>query len=145
MRASRPGGRIILEDDDHDVIRLWPEPLGFGPLWNAYIRTYDRLGNDPFVGRRLVSLLYQAGARPSRNTWLFFGSCAGMPTFGLSVANMIGLLDGAKELIVSNGLLDLDQFEGAIAHLDEWKQRSDAAMWFAIAWAEGIRPEGGRQ
>lgn len=139
VKAVRPGGRIVLEDDDHDVIRLWPEPLGFGPLWNAYIRTYDRLGNDPLVGRRLVSLLYQAGAKPARNTWLFFGSCAGMPTFGLSVDNMVGLLEGARELIISHGLLELTQFEGAIDHLRDWKYRPDAAMWFGIAWAEGIK------
>src|SRR5262249_2100513 len=54
IRAVRPGGRIILEDDAHDTHCLWPEPPGFGRLWSAYLRTYDRLGNDPFVGRRLV-------------------------------------------------------------------------------------------
>ena len=24
----RPGGRIVLADDDHDILRLWPEPPG---------------------------------------------------------------------------------------------------------------------
>ena len=64
IRAVRPGGRIILQDDAHDTHRLWPEPPGFGRLWSAYLRTYDRLGNDPFVGVRLVSLLVEAGAVP---------------------------------------------------------------------------------
>src|SRR5262249_46226556 len=53
VRAVRPGGRIVLQDDDRDVLRLWPEPPGLRPLWQAYMRTYDRLGNDPIVGRRL--------------------------------------------------------------------------------------------
>src|SRR5712691_9698407 len=66
VRAVHPGGRIVLADDDHDVLRLWPEPPGFSDLWNAYVRTYDRIGNDPFVGRRLVSLLHDAGAQPRR-------------------------------------------------------------------------------
>jgi ubiquinone/menaquinone biosynthesis C-methylase UbiE len=74
VRAVRPGGRVILADDDHDVLRLWPEPPGFGPLWQAYIRTYDRLGNDPYVGRRLIELLHKAGAPPARSNWLFFGA-----------------------------------------------------------------------
>src|SRR4051812_44290168 len=26
VRAVRPGGRIILEDDPHDTLRLWPDP-----------------------------------------------------------------------------------------------------------------------
>src|SRR5207248_381216 len=71
VRAVRPGGRIILEDDDHDVLRLWPEPLGVRLLWEAYMRTYDRLGNDPYAGRRLVEWLHRAGAAPVRNTWIF--------------------------------------------------------------------------
>lgn len=141
VRAVRPGGRIILEDDDHDIMRLWPEPPGFGPLWNAYIRTYDRIGNDPYVGRRMVWLLYKAGASPTRNTWLFFGSCAGNLSFEASVENMIDLLNGAREGIVADGILDASSFDDGIEALKAWKDRPDAAMWFAIAWAEGVRRE----
>src|SRR5947199_5955111 len=49
LRAVRPGGRIILEDDPHDTLRLWPDPPGFSRLWTTYMRTYDRLGHDPFT------------------------------------------------------------------------------------------------
>jgi len=137
VRAVRLGGRIVLEDDDHDLIRLWPEPPGFGPLWNAYTRAYDRLGNDPYVGRRMVSILYQAGAQPVRNTWIFFGSCAGNPHFEACVENMVGLLNGVRDNIA--GLLEGDSFQVGVANLQAWKHRPEAAMWFAIAWAEGVR------
>jgi hypothetical protein len=120
-------------------MRLWPEPPGFGPLWQAYIRTYDRLGNDPSVGHRLVSLLYSAGAAPARNTWIFFGSCAGNPAFDPLVENLIGLLRGAQETCIEAGLMDRSYMDDGIAALESWKQRPDAAMWFAISWAEGIR------
>ena len=140
LRAVRPGGRIVLADDDHDVMRLWPEPPGFGPLWNAYMRTYDRLGNDPYVGRRLVSLLHEAGATPRRNTWVFFGNCAGDPAFDVTVENLIGVVRGARQAIVSHGLLDPELFDEAIEALKKWGGRPDAAVWYAIAWAEGLRP-----
>src|SRR5215210_4352447 len=81
VRAVRPGGRIVLEDDDHDLLRLWPEPPGFAALWQAYQRGYEHLGNDPVIGRRLVSLLVEAGAKPVRNAFVFFGSCAGEAHF----------------------------------------------------------------
>lgn len=55
VRAVRRGGRVVLADDDHQVLRLWPEPPGFVELWQAYIRTYEHLVCDSFVGRRLVS------------------------------------------------------------------------------------------
>src|SRR5215510_5257091 len=32
VRALRPGGRIVLEDDPHDTLRLWPDPPGFQHL-----------------------------------------------------------------------------------------------------------------
>ena len=62
--VRREYSRIILADDDHDVLRLWPEPPGLTDVWRAYQRSYDRHGNDPIVGRRLVQLLHQAGAQP---------------------------------------------------------------------------------
>lgn len=139
VRAARPGGRIVLEDDLHDVMRLWPEPPGFGPLWQAYLRSYDRLGNDPHVGQRLVSLLWEAGAAPVRNTLVFFGSCSGSPEFAAFVENTVGILHTAREEILTGGLLDREAFAQGIAGLRAWKERSDAAMWFAIAWAEGVK------
>lgn len=139
VRAVRRGGRIVLADDDHDVLRLWPEPPGFMPLWQAYIRTYDRLGNDPFVGRRLVSLLHTAGALPVRNTWIFFGSCSGSPAFPGVVENMTRILIGAREAILSTARLDQKWFDQGIAALKKWSGLPDAALWFAMCWAEGSR------
>jgi SAM-dependent methyltransferase len=139
IRAVRPGGRIVLEDDDHDVIQLWPEPPGFNLVWPAYIRTYDRLGNDAYVGRRLVALLHEAGAQPRRNTWIFFGSCAGHAAFEALALNMIRILEGARETILAQALLDRDYFDAAIAAMYAWMRRSDAALWFSICWAEGVR------
>jgi SAM-dependent methyltransferase len=139
FRAVRPGGRIILADDDHDLLRLWPEPPGFMALWRDYIRTYDRLGNDPFVGRRLVSLLSRAGAKPVRNAYLFFGGCAGQPVFPAIVENAAEILLGARAAILDVANLDASSFDEGIAAFRAWRKRPDAAFWYAISWAEGVR------
>jgi SAM-dependent methyltransferase len=139
-RAVRPGGRIILEDDDHDLMRLWPEPPGFTALWQAYQRSYELLGNDPQVGRRLVSLLVEAGAEPARNAFVFFGSCAGEPHFPHYVENLIGVINGARATVVEAGLLGAASFDAAIAALREWSRGAAATIWYAVAWAEGRRP-----
>jgi SAM-dependent methyltransferase len=140
VRAARPGGRIVLQDDDHDILRCWPEPPGFAVLWRAYQRTYDRLGCDPYVGRRLVSLLHDAGAVPVRCTLLFFGGCAGEPSFPGLMQNLSGLLAGAREAIVSGGLLGAKEFDDGLEALNAWAVRPDAAFWYGIFWAEGVRP-----
>jgi hypothetical protein len=139
VRAVRPGGRIILADDDHDVIRLWPEPPGFYDLWRAYIRTYDRIGNDPFIGRRLVQLLHDAGAAPKRNTIIFFGGCAGMEIFDVLTANMIGVVKTARETILSMSLYDPDLLDVTLRAYETWARRPDAAIWFGMSWAEGVK------
>jgi SAM-dependent methyltransferase len=138
-RAVRPGGRIVLQDDDHDVLRIWPEPPGLRALWQAYMRTYDRLGNDPIVGRRLVALLHEAGARPVRSTWLFFGACAGEESFPAFVENLHSILEFAREAIVSAGLLGREEVDETLAQIQRVGKRPDSAFWYAVAYAEGIR------
>jgi len=140
VRAARPGGRIVLQDDSHDVMRLTPEPSGFSALWNAYIRSYDRVGNDPLIGHRLVALLHEAGAKPTRNTWLFFGSCAGQTDFRAYVENLIIILQGVRQTLLDMSLTDATVFDETIAAVRRWMQRPDAAFWYAISWAEGVRP-----
>ncbi len=142
VRAVKPGGRIVLEDDDHDVLRLWPEPPGFRELWGAYARSYDRLGNDPYVGRRLATLIHQAGGQPRRNHWLFFGACSGDPHLGPLVENMATLLEEARQPIVVGGMVEAKAFDAALATLRAWGDRPDVGIWFARCWAEGVR--GGR-
>jgi len=138
-RAVRPEGRIVLEDDDYDVLRLWPEPPGFTALYRAYLRSYELLGNDPFVGRRLVALLHQAGATPVRTTAMPYGACRGMAAFDACVENLIRQIDGAGRTILEGGLLDPSSFESGLNALRDWQRTPDAAVWYGFAWAEGKR------
>ena len=137
VKAVRPGGRIVLMDDDHANFRLWPEPVGFHSLWQAYVRLYDRFGNDPYVGRRLVSILHDSGVKEIRNTCVFFGGCSGNPIFPSVVDNLIGVLEGAREAIVSEGLLNSKSFFNTIDNIREWGELPQAALWYAACWAEG--------
>jgi hypothetical protein len=139
VRAVKKGGRIILADDDQDIGRIYPDVPEFTELWNAYMETYRLLGNDPIVGRKLVSLLHEAGVRPVRNTWVFFGSCAGYPSFTIYIDNIFAVIAQAKEQMVQQKLFDEKKFDRAMASLHEWRQKPDAALWYAVSWAEGTK------
>jgi ubiquinone/menaquinone biosynthesis C-methylase UbiE len=139
VRAACPGGRIVLADDDHPLLRHWPPIPGFDPLWSAYQEAFRRLKTDPEIGQRLVALLHDAGARPRRNTWVFFGSCAGSETWAPLVANLLGVLRTAKATILEHRLLAPEAFDLAMQEIARWKERPDAAFWLAIAVAEGVR------
>jgi ubiquinone/menaquinone biosynthesis C-methylase UbiE len=140
IRAAKPGGRIVIEDDDHDVMRLWPEPPGFRDLWRAYMRSYERIGNDPWTGRRLVQFLARNGARPVRATWVPFGGCRGESIFPTLVDNLEGVIVSARDMILGESLYDAAYFDDTIAAYRRWSEREDAAIWYAMAWAEGRKP-----
>lgn len=145
VRAAKPGGRIVLADDDHEILRIHPEVPSFARLWQAYMDAYLRLGNDPIVGRRLVTLLHRAGARPVRTAWLPFGSCAGDGMFRDYAENMIGVILTGRETMTREGLIGEAEFDAAIGDLREWSALPDAVLWYALSWAEGAAPEtGGR-
>ena len=139
VRAVKPGGRVVVEDDDHPLLRTWPEPPGLPLLWDAYMRTYDRLGHDPYVGRRLVSLLHEAGADPVRADLLWFGACAGERDFEGFALNLIRILEGAADAIRATGGIDRATFDAGLQALDAFRTRPDAVMWYGISWAEGRR------
>jgi len=136
--AVRPGGRVFVADDDHDFFRPWPEPVGFQLLWQAYISSYKHLGNDPYIGRRLVLLLQQAGLTSIRNASVFFGGCAGNETFEAVADNLIGVIEGAKESMLSGGFLDEQSYHDGVNGLDQWKGRSSSALWYSMCCAEGV-------
>ena len=140
VRSVRPGGRVFVADDDHDSFRPWPEPPGFQLLWQAYIHSYEKLGNDPYVGRRLVSLLHDGGLTSIRNSCVFFGGCAGNERFEAVADNVIGALEGAKNEMVTAEFLDEESFRSGIDGLKRWKADPAAALWYTVCCAEGVVP-----
>src|SRR5262249_24731492 len=92
---------------------------------------------------RLVSLLHRAGAIPMRNTWLFFGACAGQPErLRALVDNLVRILLGVRGPILEVGEVEPAYFDDCIAGVRGWAGRPDAAFWYAVSWAEGSRPAG---
>lgn len=140
VRAVRPGGRIVIEDEDHAILRLSPTPDGFTRVWETYIESYRRAGNDPQIGLRLIELLRQAGAEPRRNAGVWFGCAAGDPMFQTWVENLLGVLHGARADILGTGLIQESHLEDAMEAVRAWGRRDDAASWYFMAFAEGRRP-----
>ena len=137
VRAAKPGGRVILEDDDHEALILYPPAPQFEALWRGYARAYEATGRDPRIGRKLVSLLAAAGAHPSRCDWPFFGACADSETFDAIITNCRAILTGARDTIVAHGGVAANEFDAGIRAYDEWTARPDASYWYCTFWAEG--------
>ena len=140
MNAVRPGGRIVLFDDDHELLRLSPACPQAERAWRIYWEGYRDRGHDPLVGRRLTQLLHEAGARSLRVTTVFYGAVKGQSVFDLVVDNFIGVLDGAAESLDASGRLTTSEMRAALATLDGWREEPAATLWYSLPLAEGTRP-----
>lgn len=136
-RVVKLGGRVILIDDDHDRMRFHPEPGEFLPLWLAYLETYRILGNDPTVGRRLTSLLREAGSTPIRTGLIPYTYCSGGPGFSEAVANIDGLFMGVRRLLAQHNLLSEAEFQRRREAFQKWSRLPDAVIWYDVPLAEG--------
>jgi ubiquinone/menaquinone biosynthesis C-methylase UbiE len=139
-RAARPGGRIVLEDEDHATIRVWPEPAGYEGLRRSYVRWCESQGFDPFVGRRLVDLIHRAGVLPNRSASLSVSSCAGSPSFRPLLRIVIESFQGAGASMQASGAIAAKDFEAGMHALKTWNNHPAAALWYTTCWAEGRRP-----
>jgi SAM-dependent methyltransferase len=139
-RAVRPGGRVVLIDDDHDTLRVWPPAPAFDHLWRVYCGEYERRGMDPWIGRRLPALAHGAGLEPIDARMLFFGACAGMETFPMVMNNLTGVLAGAGPDLVATAALTERELFDALAEIRAWSTRREAALWYAVPWVAARKP-----
>jgi ubiquinone/menaquinone biosynthesis C-methylase UbiE len=139
VAAVRPGGRLVLVDDDHELLQLWPDCPEAARAWRVYWESYRDRGLDPLVGRRLAGLLQEGGATPTRVTTVFYGACRGTPLFDRVVDNLVGVLDGAREGLERSGRLPGAALDAAIAALAGWRRLPAATLWYSLPLAEGMR------
>ena len=139
VTAVRPGGRVVLLDDDHELLRLWPDCPEADRVWTIYWRRYRARGLDPLIGRWMPDLLRRAGARPTRITTVFYGATRGLPLFDPVVENLIGVLAGAADELDAAGVLPRAEMDEAITVLNEWRRGDGATVWYSLPLAEGVR------
>ena len=140
LRAVRPGGRIVLVDDDHSLMRFHPDPGGMAGLWDDYALQYAALGQDAFVGRRLVALATAAGARVRATTQVNYGGAASEPGFAGLAENLAGVVATAREAMVASTPWTPEAFDGAMEAFLEWSRRPDAVIWYALPAVVAVRP-----
>lgn len=135
-KAMRTGARIMLMDDDHANFRIVPHTPAFEILWDLYCKVYEAMGNDPFIGRNLVSLLHRSGFSNFKIDFILFGAAASEPDFMHYANNLIGILAGAKKQIMQIGNLPDPEFERLLDEIRKWAQKPDATLWYAANWVE---------
>jgi hypothetical protein len=94
-----PGGRVVLEDDDHDVLRFTPVPE-FEEAWRAYMRAYEAVGNDPSAAN--FPALIASGCGP-RGRLAVLRCVPGSANFDVIVSNCRAIMVSAHDAVVRHG------------------------------------------
>ncbi len=138
-KAAAINGVVAIADDDHEDLKLYPEIDGFERLWKAYIQSYLNNHNDPYIGRKQVSLLVNTGLKPLRNGFSFFGACRGMEEFDGFVENLIGIIEGARGPILQTSMVSDTEIDKVFHRIRTWSHREDASIWYPVYYALGLK------
>ena len=107
LRLTAPGGTIALEDIDNVSWLCEPEHDSWTALISAFHGAFRRGGGDPFIGRRLPSLLREAGAGEIRAHLQ-----AELPQVGqYRRTHLISLVESVRDKIVALGLMTEQELE----------------------------------
>jgi ubiquinone/menaquinone biosynthesis C-methylase UbiE len=102
LRVTAPGGTIALEDIDNVSWICEPQHDSWAALIAVFHNAFRAAGGDPFIGRKLPSLLRAAGALDVR-----FRVQAEMPAPGqYRRTHLTSLLDSIREKVLAKGLMD---------------------------------------
>ncbi len=137
-RVLRPGGVIGVADADHDSMLLWPrDPLIERSLVVLESLRAQRSSGDPRVGKRLRTLLHQAGFSRSAGsaTVAYDGTAEATRIAGEWQARYLEaqpLIDYASAL----GLASRDEIAAMAAAWRAWG--ADAGAFRATYWCEAV-------
>lgn len=138
-RVLKPGGRLCVRENDILVMDLFPECPQFTRVWQQFAELQSRLGGDARIGRRLFALLRAAGFDEIELGLQPEVHWSGLPTFGPCVENTIGNIRSGMAALQEHGLVTATELHAALAELETFRQRDDAAFWFCWHQARGLK------
>lgn len=120
IRVTKPGGKIISQENDlHNVI-YFPDFEGHRDLIKSFCDLQILMGGDPYIGRKLFDFYYAAGIE---NIKLSYGpeiyTEEEPEKYKAWISNSINILLGAKEGLIKNKLVEEKHFDKVIDQMNK--------------------------
>ena len=120
MAALAPGGLLVVQDIDHAGMFCHPPSSAFARYCELYVALAKHRGGDPFIGRRLVPLLEDAGlADVNINLEQPFGRTGDVKRVGPLTFSAVA------HALIGSGLASAEEVAGISSELDAYAARSD--------------------
>ncbi|MFK7961287.1 MAG: hypothetical protein AB8G96_12280 [Phycisphaerales bacterium] len=137
----RPGGHILLLEEDRSALRLHPPCPAFERSWRDAWRRRESAGEDRTIGRRLPELLHRSGCRLVASRDVPLGRSAGEPSFDDLIDVLIARMLGPDDPNGRPALIEADDEDRSAAPtaLRRWAREPGASIWLSDAWSLGQR------
>lgn len=138
-RVLRPGGRLAVQENDVSVLRTDPECPAFQHAWERFCLLQQRLGGDPYAGRKLFGIVREAGFDEIRLSAAPEVHWYGRPGYREWLENLAGNLRSAEEALLAEGLLTTAAIQEAYRELRALAECQHGAAWFVWNRVEAYR------
>jgi len=145
VRITKPGGRIIAQENDLRYVVYYPEIPGHTEVMDRFCELQLQLGGDPFVGRKLFSLfdrqdvesvdldisaeIYTARRPAAFRAWL---------------SNSLRILQGTRAALLERHLLRESTIDAVLATMQARIEQPEGVALFhwdrVTAWKKGVPP-----
>jgi ubiquinone/menaquinone biosynthesis C-methylase UbiE len=140
FRVTRPGGQVLVEENDNSLQRYDPPCPRFDHVWKQFNVLQEKLGGDGHIGSKLYRLLRNAGFVEVRMMVHPHLYRSGTEEFACWVENEAAILQGAAAALIHHDLATSNEIEAALAELRGLIDCPDAASWFYFSQALARRP-----
>jgi SAM-dependent methyltransferase len=131
VRITKPGGRIVAQENDLLYVVYHPEIPGHDAVMQQFCSLQVQLGGDPFVGRRLFSLFDQAEVERIQLDISAENYTAREPAaFRAWLGNSLRILQGARPALLERGGLDANTLEAVLAAMQARIERPEGVALF---------------
>ena len=129
-RVLRPGGRVCIQENNVLANEFFPDCPKFDSVWEKFVALQSKLGGDALIGKKLFTLLLQAGFQNIRLSFAPEIHPADSDTFLPWVENMIHNVTGAAELLVRHRLATQREIDEAVEEVRVFEKLPDACAYF---------------
>jgi len=118
LRVTKPGGRIVAQENDLANVVYDPEFPGHAAVMRAFCDLQISDGGDPFVGRKLFVLFDQPGVDRVEVAMSPEIHTARQPErYRAWMSNSIRILTGAAEQMVAKGFISRAEVDAVVQHM----------------------------
>ena len=141
MKLLREGGTITIIEGDHSSGKWNPETEASRVAWNGLVRSQQMLGHDPDIGKRLYSLMSEAGIKkPHVEPREAYADQSNPQLLDGAVNQIIApMVYSAEKPVLANSLVDPNTWKKGLGDLSQVASSPEGTFFYSWFKGEGKR------